>query len=295
MATDSTARSGATDAGDADPPLSVRDTALVTGSSTGIGRATALALREEGWRVFATGPDTDALSDLEEAGCETAPLDVTDPEGIEATVQDVVAEAGAIDCLVNNAGYAQPGPIEDVPTARVRRQFDVNVFGPHRVLRATLPHMREAGEGRVVTVGAASGQLAFPGTGVYAGAESALAAMTDALRGEVRDLGIDVVLVEPGPVETEFADRADRELRALERTEDYERFYGIHEDARTVGGLPWAVSAEDVADTVVEAATCSDPETRYRVGRVARLASMARHLPDGLRDSLLGLATRLLS
>lgn len=273
--------------------VSVRDTALVTGCSSGIGRATARLLREEGWRVYATARDPTDLADLE--GCETAALDVTDYGEAEAAVDRVIDETGQLDLLVNNAGYAQLGPIEDVPTARVARQFDVNVLGPHRMLRAALPEMREQGDGRVVTVSSAAGLVSFPGGGVYSGAEHAKEAMTDALRAEVDGMGIDVVLVEPGPVKTEFADRAERERRALERTEAYGDFYKFYDDTQTVGGLPMAVDPEEVAEAVLEAATCADPPARIQVGRLAGFASLARHLPGRVRDGLYGLLRWLTS
>ncbi|PSQ15536.1 oxidoreductase [Halobacteriales archaeon QS_8_69_26] len=263
--------------------VAVRDTAIVTGCSSGIGRATARALRDDGWRVYATARDPADVADLE--GCETAALDVTDFGQVEDVVNRVVDETGQIDLLVNNAGFAQLGPIEDVPTARVLRQFDVNVFGPHRLLRAVLPTMREQGEGRIVTVSSAAGLVSFPGGGVYSGAEHAKEAMTDALRAEVEDMGIDVVLVEPGPVQTDFADRAERERRALDRTEAYGDFYRFYDDTQTFGGVPLAVPPEEVAQAVLEAATCADPPSRIPVGRLANFASLARHLPARVRDA----------
>jgi NAD(P)-dependent dehydrogenase (short-subunit alcohol dehydrogenase family) len=278
-----------------DEELAVRDVALVTGCSSGIGRASALALQEEGWRVYATGREGADVADLEDTErIETAELDVTDSSEAQAVVDRVIDEAGRIDLLVNNAGYAQLGPMEDVPVARVRRQFDVNVFGPHRILRAALPEMRERGEGTVVTVSSAAGRVAFPGGGVYSGAEHAKEAMTDALRAEVEDMGIDVVLVEPGPVHSEFAERAEREARAIDRTEAYGDFYRFYDDTQTIGGWPAAVEPEEVAEVIVEAATCADPAARYPVGKMARVAAIARFLPDRIRDAIYGLA-RLLS
>ena len=270
--------------------LSVRDVAVVTGSSSGIGRATAVALNEAGWRVYATARNPSDVADLaDRERIEPLELDVTDGNQTRDAITEVVDDAGRIDLLVNNAGYAQLGPIEDVPVARVRRQFDVNVFGPHRLLRAAVPVLREQGEGTIVTVSSAAGRVAFPGGGVYSGAEHATEAMTDALRAELDGFGVDVVLVEPGPVRTRFADRAERELRAIDRTEAYGDFYRFYDDTRTIGGWPAAVDPGDVADVVVEAATCADPAARYPVGRFARVAALARYLPDGVRDRLYGL------
>jgi NAD(P)-dependent dehydrogenase (short-subunit alcohol dehydrogenase family) len=278
--------------GGGDAGVAVRDTALVTGCSSGIGRATARALDEEGFRVYATARETADLTALAEAGIETAALDVTDARETTAAIERVIEETGGLDLLVNVAGYAQLGPIEDVPVARVRRQFDVNVFGPHRLVRAALPHMRASG-GRIVTISSAAGLVAFPGGGVYSGAEAAKEAMTDALRAEVEPFDVEVVLVEPGPVETAFADRAEREGEAIDRTAAYDTFYRFYDDSQRIGGLPLGVAPETVAETVVEAATCADPPARYPVGRLARLAALARHLPAGVRDGLYGLLARL--
>ncbi len=270
----------------------MRDTALVTGCSSGIGRATARALERDGYRVYATARRETDLADLDREGIETATLDVTDARETRAAVERVLDETGGLDLLVNVAGYAQLGPIEDVPVARVRRQFDVTVFGPHRLLRAALPHLRATG-GRVVTVSSVAGLVAFPGGGVYSGAEAAKEAMTDALRAEVAPFDVEVSLVEPGPVRTAFADRAERERDAIDRTEAYDTFYRFYDDTQRVGGVPLAVDPETVADVVVEAATCADPQSRYPVGRLARLAGLARHLPGGVRDALYGLLRRL--
>jgi len=272
--------------------VAVRDTALVTGCSSGIGRATALALDAEGFRVYAAARDEADLANLAERGVETGTLDVTDARDTDTTVERVVDETGGLDLLVNVAGFAQLGPVEDVPVARVRRQFDVNVFGPHRLVRAALPHVR-ASEGRIVTVSSAAAVVSFPGGGVYSGAEAAKAAMTDALRAEVDQFDVEVVLVEPGPVETEFAGRAERERDAIDRTDAYDGFYRFYDDTQRIGGLPLGVDPETVADAVVDAATCADPPARRPVGRLARLAGVARYLPAGARDALYGLLARL--
>jgi NAD(P)-dependent dehydrogenase (short-subunit alcohol dehydrogenase family) len=274
-------------------PVSVRDTAVVTGAGSGIGRATATALHEEGYAVYATARNPDDVDDLAAAGFEAARLDVTDGAQARDIVDRAVDETGTVDLVVNAAGYAQLGPIEDVPTSRVRRQFDVNVFGPHRVIQATLPHMRAAGEGTVVNVASVAGRVPFPGGGVYSGAEHALVAMTGALRAEVSGLGIDVVVVESGPVRTEFARRADRELRAIDRTEDYGPFYRFYDDTQTIGGLGAALQPEDVAEVIVEAAVDPNPDDRYAVGGLARFAGVVSRLPARWRDRVYGLLRRV--
>jgi len=214
-----------------------KEVCVVTGSSSGIGRATALAFLEEDWVVYATARDPEDVSELADAGCRTAELDVTDESQVAAVVERVVDEQGRIDCVVNNAGFAQFGPLEDVPTASVERQFDVNAFGPHRLVRAALPHMREAGDGTIVNVSSVVGKLSIPGSGAYAASKAALESMSDALRAEVEAFGVDVVVVAPGPVDSSFYDRADEELDGADESGAYDDIYELYSDASAMGGF----------------------------------------------------------
>jgi NAD(P)-dependent dehydrogenase (short-subunit alcohol dehydrogenase family) len=264
-------------------------TVLITGCSSGVGRATAEAFLDEEWRVYATARNPADIQTLGEKGCDIATLDVTDGSDVERVVSRVVEEADRIDCLVNNAGFGQFGPIEDVPTPAVERQFDVNVYGPHRLTRAVLPHMRRREDGTVVNVSSVAGRVAVPGGGVYAGSKAALEAMSDALRAEVSEFGVDVVVVEPGPVDSEFSERASDELDdgpgGVERSGAYEWFYETFADTQAIGGGgPGAVSPERVAAEIVNAASATRPDPRVPVGPVARAATLARFLPDSLRD-----------
>jgi NAD(P)-dependent dehydrogenase (short-subunit alcohol dehydrogenase family) len=269
-------------------------TVLITGCSSGIGRATAHAFLEEEWVVYATARDEADIADLGEAGCHTAALDVTDGEQIDAVVDRIDAEQARLDCLVNNAGIGQYGPLEDVPASRVREQFDVNVFGPHRLCRAVLPMMRTQGDGTIVNVSSVYGQLSTPGAGTYAGSKAALESMSDALRAEVDGLGIDVVVVQPGPVETNFTDRASEAVEDLEETPDYEWVYDTIEDATmTSEAMPFALQPKEVATVIHDAASLSDPEPRYPVGGFAKFARYTRFLPDRVRDSLFGVVRKL--
>ncbi|MFB6143467.1 MAG: SDR family oxidoreductase [Halorientalis sp.] len=271
-------------------------TVLITGSSSGIGRATAEQFLAEGWTVYATARDTDDVADLAEAGAKTQTLDVTEAEDVDAAVARVVEEDGRLDCLVNNAGYGQFGPLEDVPVEALHAQFDVNVYGPHRLARAALPHMREQGEGTIVNISSVAGRVATPGMGAYNGSKFALEGMSDALRPEVAPHGVDVVLVEPGPVETNFDARATDGLR--ERTDPsgaYDEVYAFYEDQRTLGGSgPLSVPPADVAEVVLEAACSPDPRARYPVGSFARASLLARFVPDAIRDATFRTLRRLL-
>ncbi|XVH30688.1 SDR family oxidoreductase [Haloferacaceae archaeon DSL9] len=269
-------------------------TVLITGCSSGIGRATALAFREEGWTVYATARNPADIQTLSDAGCQLATLDVTDGEDVTRVVDRILDEEGKIDCLVNNAGYGQFGPIEDIPVERVHEQFDANVYGPHRLIRAVLPHMRREEDGTIVNLSSVAGRVSFPGGGVYCGSKFALEAMSDALRGEVEEFGIDVVLVEPGPVDTQFSERAESEVNGVERSGAYDRFYEIFEDTKAIGGGgPGAVDPERVAADIVNAASSTKPVARYPVGTIAELSTFARFIPDGIRDKLFGLTRKL--
>ena len=270
-------------------------TVLITGCSSGIGRATALAFLDAEWEVYATARNPADIETLGERGCDISTLDVTDDEDIERVVSRIVEEHGRIDCLVNNAGYGQFGPVEDVPTDKVHEQFDVNVYGPHRLIRAVLPHMREQGEGTIVNVSSVAGRLSFPGGGVYCGSKFALEAMSDALRVEVDESGIDVVLIEPGPVDTKFDERAGDEVEdGLDRSEAYESFYSAFDDMQAVGGGGfWEEPPERVAEDILNAASSTKPAARYPVGTVAAITVLGRFVPDSLRDKAFGLVRKL--
>lgn len=263
----------------------VTDTVLITGCSSGIGRETAFAFADDGWTVYATAREESDIEELRSYGCETAELDVTDDADISRVVDRILDEAGHIDCLVNNAGYGQLGPIEDVPVEKVKKQFEVNVFGPHRLVREVLPHMREQESGAIVNVSSVAGRVSMPGMGVYSGSKFAMEAMSDALRPEVASFGVDVVLVEPGPVETAFTDRVEDEVEAIDRSGAYGTIYRILNDSEAIGGGgPGAVRPIRVADTILHAASCRHPDARYPVGLVAKYGVLARFVPDNWRD-----------
>jgi len=281
-------------AGVVDESVTREETVLITGCSSGIGRATAKAFLDEGWRVYATSRDVTDVEDLAEAGCETAALDVTDDDQVEAVVEEIAADWGHIDCLVNNAGYAQMGPVEDVAVEEVHAQFDVNVYGPHRLAREVLPHMREQGDGTIVNLSSIAGRVSFPGSGVYCGSKFALEAMSDALRAETSEFDVDVVLVEPGPVETNFSDRVEDEVATLKRNGVYDSLYKILDDTTAIGGGgPASVPPQRVAEVVLNAASSTEPAARYPVGPFVNLFSYAGVLPAKWRDAAYRLVAKL--
>ncbi|WP_435098011.1 SDR family oxidoreductase [Halarchaeum sp. P4] len=269
------------------------ETVLITGASSGIGRATAEAFLAEEWTVWATARDESDLQELRDAGCTTAELDVTRPAQCRDVVERLIDAEGRLDCLVNNAGYGQMGAVEDVTTRRMNKQFDVNVYGPHRLIRAVLPHMREREAGTIVNLSSVAGRISTPGMGVYSASKFALEALSDALRGEVAPHGIDVALVEPGPVETGFSERASEELEPVEASGAYDRVYRFFEDFDAVSGGFASSQPEDVAAVIVEAASTTDPDPRYTVGPAARVMTLARYAPDRIRDRIVDLLYKL--
>src|SRR5919197_1439048 len=178
---------------------------LITGCSTGIGRATAERLAARGHTVYATARRVEAISDLAARGCRLLALDVTDEDSMRAAVAAVCEEQGAVGTLVNNAGYSQSGAVESVAMADVRRQFETNVFGLVRMSQLVLPGMRAQGRGRIVNVSSMGANFTFPGGGLYHATKYAVEAISDALRFEVAGFGVDVVIVQPGIIRTGFA------------------------------------------------------------------------------------------
>lgn len=268
---------------------------LISGCSSGIGRETALAFLEDGWEVYATGPELDALDGLAERGCATLELNVTDTESVNEAVDHVLDERGRVDCLINNAGYGQLGPLEDVPVDRLKRQFEVNTFGAHRLTRAVLPSMRERNAGTVINNSSIFGRMPMIGQGSYVASKHALEGYTDTLRAELSEYDIDVVLIEPGPVDTRFGETALREKAAIDRSDAYEWFDEMYDDRTFIDQAPGAISPDRVARTMVRAATSDAPLTRYLVGPHAQPVAFEGMFPDKIQDLSFNMFKRFLS
>lgn len=267
--------------------------ALVTGCSSGIGRATAERLARGGWVVYATARRVDSLRDLADAGCRLLPLDVTDEASMVEAVRQVEAAHGAIDALVNNAGYSQSGAVEAVPVDRVRAQFETNVFGLLRLTQLVLPGMRRARRGTIVNLGSMGGTLVFPGGGVYHATKYALEALSDALRFEVAGFGIHVVLIQPGLIRTHFAGTAVGSIDDEPADSPYGRFHAevarITRESYEKGAVaPLAGTADDVARVIERALEARRPKARYTVSPSATLfMAIRRWLPDAWWDRIL--------
>jgi NAD(P)-dependent dehydrogenase (short-subunit alcohol dehydrogenase family) len=263
---------------------------LITGCSSGIGRATAERLAGKGWTVYASARRLDSIADLADAGCRTLTLDVTDAESMRAAVAQVEREQGAVGVLINNAGYSQSGPIEQVSMDDVRRQFETNVFGVVALTQLALPQMREQRWGKIVNIGSMGGRLTFPGGGFYHATKHALEAISDALRFEVRGFGIDTILIEPGLIVTDFGNAAVASMKAVSDDGAYGEFNAkltkltretYEGPMRHLGGGP-----EAVAKAIEKAISRRRPPARVRVTASARLAIAQRRLtPDRVWDA----------
>jgi NAD(P)-dependent dehydrogenase (short-subunit alcohol dehydrogenase family) len=257
---------------------------LITGCSTGIGRATAQRLAGSGWTVYATARRPESITDLRQAGCRTLALDVTDEDSMRAAVDAVEQAEGAVGVLVNNAGYSQSGAIETVPLEAVRRQFETNIFGLVRLTQLVLPRMRAQRWGRIVNLGSMGGRLSFPGGGHYHATKHALEALSDAMRFELRGFGIDVILLEPGLITTEFGEAATASMGAVTSSgeDPYARFNatvgavtkGAYEGPmRRLGAGP-----DRIAKVIERAITRRRPPTRIAITPSAKVTIAARRL-----------------
>jgi NAD(P)-dependent dehydrogenase (short-subunit alcohol dehydrogenase family) len=258
---------------------------LITGCSSGIGHATAERLADNGWTVYATARNADKLSELAEKGCKTLSLDVEDEDSMKAAVAEVEQAEGAVGVLINNAGYSQSGAVESVPMDKVRKQFETNVFGLVRMTQLVLPGMRKQGWGRIVNLSSMGGKLVFPGGGYYHATKYAVEAISDALRYEVKGFGVDVVLIEPGLIVTNFGGTAQGSIGngsddgEVDAYEDFNKAVGkatadaYEGPTAKLGGPP-----EAVAKVIDKAISSKRPRPRYTVTPSAKLLMTQRRL-----------------
>jgi NADP-dependent 3-hydroxy acid dehydrogenase YdfG len=264
---------------------------LITGCSSGIGHATAARLAGDGWKVYATARRPETLDDLRERGCETLALDVTDEASMNAAVGAVTEREGAVGVLVNNAGYSQSGALETVPLDQVRRQFETNVFGLLRMCQLALPGMRAQRWGKIVNVSSMGGRLTFPGGGSYHATKYAVEALSDAMRFEVRGFGVDVIVIEPGLIVTNFGDVAAGSIS--EGGDDaYAEFNRkvakLTQDAYRGPLAKLGAGPDAVASAIAKAIGAGRPRARYPVTASAHLLMGQRRLsPDRLWDLIM--------
>jgi NADP-dependent 3-hydroxy acid dehydrogenase YdfG len=267
---------------------------LITGTSSGIGHATAELLQARGYDVYATARKPEAIADLAQRGCHILALDVTSEESMAAAVDQVNQAAGGVDVLINNAGYSQSGAVESIPIEDVRAQFDTNVFGLIRMCQLVLPGMRERGQGKIVNIGSMGGRLTLPGGGLYHATKYALEAISDALRFEVRGFGVDVILIEPGLITTGFGavasgsvDRAGQDSSGP-YADFNRRVAKITAEAYEGPMIKLGGGPEKVAETIVKALGARRPKARYPVTPSAHLMIGQRRVtPDRVWDLMM--------
>jgi NAD(P)-dependent dehydrogenase (short-subunit alcohol dehydrogenase family) len=267
--------------------------ALVTGGSSGIGEATAVKLHDLGYTTYAAARRVQRMEHLSKAGIRPLAMDVTDEESLQSGVKHILDEEGRIDVLVNAAGYGSYGAIEDVPLSEARDQFEVNVFGAARLTQLVLPQMRARRSGTIINITSMGGKIYTPLGGWYHATKFALEALSDCLRLEVKPFGINVVVIEPGGIQTEWPGIAAGKLKKASSGGPYARQAGavaasLTSDATARRSSPPTL----IAGTIAKAVTARRPRTRYAVGYGARpIILMHDVLPDRWYDAFIRRAT----
>lgn len=266
--------------------------ALVTGASSGIGEATALRLKAAGYTVYGAARRLERMTSLAEAGIHVMAMDVTDEGSMVAGVGTILADSGGVDVLVNNAGFGSYGALEDVPISDARYQFEVNVFGLARLTQLVLPTMRAQHSGRIINVSSIGGKIYEPMGSWYHATKFAVEGLSDSLRVELKPFGIQVVVIEPGAIRTEWSGIAADNLVKTSGAGDYGK--QAHKVAQVLGSAdtnPRLGSPPDVVAAAIEAAAISArPRIRYAVGGGAKPILFARRvLTDRAYDRLTGM------
>lgn len=267
-------------------PSSPKPVALITGASAGMGKDFALRLLREGYVVYGAARRVARMAEIVDAGGYALAMDVTDDASIVAGIDTIVRAHGRIDVLINNAGYGQYGAIEDVPMDLARRQLEVNLIAPARLTQLCLPHMRARRSGTIINISSIGGKLALPLGGWYHASKFALEGWSDALRNEVRPFGIDVVVIEPGGVQTEWSGIATDEAERYSANGAYAPLMAAWRKA--IVRMQHASPPTVITDLVVRALRARQPKTRYAAGMMARpMLFLRRWLSDRMFDRLL--------
>ncbi|HWT97564.1 MAG TPA: oxidoreductase [Terriglobales bacterium] len=267
-------------------PVTHKPVALITGASSGMGKDMAIRLISAGYTVYGAARRVERMAEIVAAGGKAVSMDVTDDASMIATVDHIVADEGRIDVLVNNAGYGQYGAAEDVPIELGRRQMEVNLIGAARLTQLCLPHMRARKFGKILNITSMGGKFAMPLGSWYHASKFALEGFSDALRNEVRPFGIDVIVIEPGGVESEWSGIAAEEAARHSTTGAY---------ANLVQGFRKALARQRrmsppsvISDVILTALRARKPKTRYHRGMYSGpLLFLRRWLSDRMFDRLI--------
>jgi NAD(P)-dependent dehydrogenase (short-subunit alcohol dehydrogenase family) len=272
-------------------------TVLITGATDGLGKAAALLMAERGYRVFAAGRSApkraqlDALAREKQLPLETLEMDVCDNASVKAGVSTVLGKAGAIDVLINNAGFVYAGAVEDLRLEDWRRQFETNVFGVIRVTQAVLPKMRERHKGRILMMSSVSGFVTPPTQGAYSASKHAIEAVANALRYELYPYGIETILIEPGYIVTNIQQTALELAQAYQeefKSGPYAKIYETYWSSATSTRAQSKTTPEDCARIMLEAIEARRPKARYSVTPLATVAKWAKRLlSDRMADRVM--------
>jgi len=264
-------------------------TVLVTGASSGIGKSTVELLLQAGAKVYAASRRMEMMKDLETLGAVLLQMDVTDDESIQAGLKKIFDKEGSVDILINNAGYGSYGAIEDVPVDEGRRQFEVNIFGLARLTQLVLPGMRKNSYGKIVNISSIGGKIYTPFGGWYHATKHALEGFSDSLRLEIKDFGIDTIIIEPGGIATNWGAIAAANLKKTSGG----GAYALRAN-KTIEGMEKLYSGnqlsgpEVIAKVILKSVTARRPKTRYSAGSMSGVALfMRRLLSDRMFDKMI--------
>ncbi|TNE51814.1 MAG: SDR family NAD(P)-dependent oxidoreductase [Deltaproteobacteria bacterium] len=260
---------------------------MITGASSGMGKDFALALLKKGHMVYGLARRVEKMQDIVQAGGKAIAMDITDEAQVQSAVEQVIREKGRVDVLINNAGYAVYGPVEEVPIDKARRQFEVNMFGLASITQKVLPHMRERGSGRIINISSMGGKVYTPMGAWYHATKHALEGWSDCLRVELMPFGIDVVIIEPGGIATEFTDVFQANLQGDSENGPYAS--GLQSIIQSTKQMASQLSPPSVITKLILRAVHSKrPKTRYVAGAYAKpLIFMRKYLSDRMFDRIL--------
>lgn len=255
----------------------MKKVALITGASSGMGKSTANILHSQGYTVYGAARRTDEMNDLKAKGMGVVALDLTNDESIVEAVNTILNKEGRIDILVNNAGYGSYGAVEDVPLNEARRQFEVNLFGMARLTQLILPGMRKQKSGRIVNISSMGGKIYTPLGAWYHATKHAVEGWSDCLRLELKEFGIDVVVVEPGGIKTPWGEIAAENLKKISGKGAYASFANkVAENTNRLYAGNQLTDVDTLGQTIAKAATDKKPKTRYVKGYMAKPAIAIR-------------------
>ncbi|RDZ06405.1 short-chain dehydrogenase/reductase [Priestia megaterium] len=259
---------------------------LITGASAGMGKATAELLLEKGYIVYGAARRVDKMKDLEVKGARILAMDVTDEQSMIDGVNRIIQEQGRIDVLFNNAGYGSYGAVEDVPLDEAKRQFEVNLFGLSRLTQLVLPHMRKQKSGKIINNSSMGGKVYTPLGAWYHATKHALEGYSDCLRFEVAQFGIDVVIIEPGSIESEWNDITLENVQKTSGHTAYAKMTKAFVDMSK--RAPKSTSPKVIAEIVLQAIESKKPKTRYVAGQFAKpLIALRKLVSDRMYDGIL--------